>query len=51
MGARTKLNGAYVNGALVAATVVGLAFDSWSAFVAIAGVFMALAASAGHIRG
>lgn len=32
MGARQKLNHAYLNGALIIAAVVGIATQSWAAF-------------------
>ena len=36
MGARTKLNVAAINGSLVVAAVVGIAFGSWFAFWLVA---------------
>jgi hypothetical protein len=32
MGARDKLNQAYINGAMIAGTVLGIVTESWSIF-------------------
>ncbi len=50
MGARTKLNAAYLNGALLVAAAIGLGLQSWSAFIATAGLLIALQTLAGGIR-
>ncbi len=50
MNARTKLNQAHVNGALLLALVVGWLFQSLSAFVVAALFFAASALYAGDIR-
>ena len=51
MGARTKLNAAYLNGALIMAVVIGLSCNSWNAFVVTAVVLTVLSACIGNIRG
>ena len=50
MGARTKLNAAYTNGALLVASAIGLSLQSWSAFFLTAGVLIALDTASGAIR-
>ena len=50
MGARSKLNAAYLNGALLFASMIGLGLQSWSAFIATAGLLIALQTVAGGIR-
>lgn len=50
MSARKKLNQAYVNGALVIAAVVGLATQSWTAFVLATAFLVVAALYAGDIR-
>ena len=50
MGARLKLNSAYTNGALLLAVAIGLACQSWSIFLVIAGTLIALQTAAGNIR-
>ena len=51
MGARTKLNAAYLNGALIMAVVIGVSCNSWNAFVVTAVVLTVLSACVGNIRG
>ena len=51
MGARTKLNAAYVNGALIMAVVIGVSCNSWNVFVVTAVVLTVLSACVGNIRG
>jgi hypothetical protein len=43
MGARTKLNSAYVTGSLVVAGLVGWVLHSWVAFLVAAAVLVVLA--------
>ena len=50
MGARTKLNAAYFNGALLVASAIGLGLHSWSAFIVTIGLLIALQTVAGGIR-
>ncbi len=50
MGARQKLNSAYVNGALLLATVVGAGCGSFTAFVLAALFFMASSLYTGDLR-
>lgn len=50
MGARTKLNTAFVNGALLVAAAVGLSMNSWAAFVGVAAIIIAIQTAAGGIR-
>lgn len=50
MGARTKLNAAHVNGALVIAVIVGIALQSLLAFLVTLAVGVALAFLTGGIR-
>jgi len=50
MGARHKLNLAYLNGALVIATIAGLAMKSWGVFWLVALLFYICAIRAGNIR-
>lgn len=50
MNARKKLNVAYLHGALVFSAVVGLAMDSWPAFLITLGVLLAAAFYTGDIR-
>ena len=50
MGARTKLNAAYLNGALLVASAIGLGMQSWGAFFVTAGLLIVLQVSAGGIR-
>jgi hypothetical protein len=50
LGARTKLNWAYLQGALVVAGIAGGAFGSWWVFVITAGVLIAGQVAAGEIR-
>ena len=50
MGARTKLNSAFINGALLVAAAVGLSMNSWAAFVGVAGILIAVQMAVGGIR-
>lgn len=50
MGARSKLNFAFVQGALLAAAAIGLSMNSWSAFVGVAGILIAMQMATGGIR-
>ena len=50
MGARQKLNTAYVNGALIVAGTIGLAADSWLVFLVILAVSLGCACHSGDIR-
>jgi len=50
MGARQKLNRAFVNGALVVAAVLGLAAESWSVFAITAAITLTLSWLYGDIR-
>ena len=50
MGARTKLNGAYFNGAVLVASAIGLSMQSWGAFLLTIGVLVAVQIAAGGIR-
>ena len=50
MGAKAKLNLAYLNGAVLFASMIGLGLQSWSAFIVTAGLLIALQTVAGGIR-
>ena len=50
MGARTKLNQAYINGALVIAAIIGLCAQSWTVFFIVALVGIGLSVHGGEIR-
>jgi hypothetical protein len=50
VSARTKLNAAAINGALLIAALVGWLFGSWSVFLLTAGVLIAMGLHAGDIR-
>ncbi|MEQ8785614.1 MAG: hypothetical protein RIC55_04925 [Pirellulaceae bacterium] len=50
MSARHKLNVAFVNGALIVAGVVGMAFRSWLVFLIVAVVLVVGAIYAGDVR-
>ena len=50
LGARTKLNAAYLNGALLVASAIGLGLHSWTAFIVTIGLLIALQTVAGGIR-
>ena len=50
MGARQKLNQAYVNGALVVAGVAGLVTESWAVFIIVAAVLIGVSTYSGDIR-
>ena len=50
MGARTKLNQAYLNGALIVAAAIGLLAQSWTVFIIAALIGIGLSLYAGEIR-
>ncbi len=50
MGARHKLNIAFVNGALIDAAVAGSVFKSWTVFVVAAVVLIVAATYCGDVR-
>ncbi len=50
MGARQKLNEAYLNGALLMAAAIGVCCNSLTAFCVTAGVLILLQTVAGGIR-
>lgn len=50
MGARNKLNVAYVNGALILSGLVGLATGSWQIFALAAMMLIGMCFYAGDIR-
>jgi hypothetical protein len=50
MSARSRLNEAYLFGAVIWATFLGLVFSSWTVFGISAGVFIALNVIGGNIR-
>lgn len=50
MGARTKLNQAYVNGALIVAIVIGVLFNSWTLFGVALVYYLASSVHSGNIR-
>lgn len=50
MSARHKLNQANVNGTLVIAGVVGAATESWTLFVILVAILVALSVHSGDIR-
>ena len=50
MGAKTKLNSAYFNGALLGAAAIGVGCNSLTAFYVTAGVLILLQTVAGGIR-
>lgn len=50
MGARQKINQAYVNGALCIAGIIGIATESWWVFLGALAVLLALDVMAGSIR-
>ena len=51
MGARTKLNSAYLNGCLLIAAALGLVSGSWPVFAVAAALGVAAAMAEGTIRG
>ena len=51
MGAKSKLNGAYLNGALLIAGTVGLISGSWTVFVVCLVLLVLSSILAGEIRG
>jgi hypothetical protein len=50
MSAKQKLNSAYLNGAVVAAAVVGLATQSWTVVFAVGAAIVAAAVWNGNSR-
>ena len=50
MGARTKLNRAFINGALLIAAVCGFISQSWTAFWITVAVLLLLSVASGEIR-
>ena len=50
MGARQKLNEAYVNGALIIAGIAGLVTESWTVFIIAAAVLIGASTYSGGIR-
>ncbi len=50
MGARQKLNNAFINGALLIGAVAGWVFKSWAVFVVTAVVLIAGAVYCGDVR-
>lgn len=50
MGARSKLNAAYVNGAIIIASVLGFALQSWAIFFLVLIVGLAGSLGSGNIR-
>ncbi|MBA3413631.1 MAG: hypothetical protein H0U10_00195 [Chloroflexia bacterium] len=50
MGARQKLNAAYIQGGLLVAAVIGVLARSWAAFAAAAAILISLAVLGGEIR-
>ena len=50
MGARQKLNAAYVQGGLIVAAIVGIMGQSWIVFAAAAVILIGLGLHGGEIR-
>jgi hypothetical protein len=50
MGARQKLNLAYINGCIVVAALIGLACQSWVVFLVGVAVLLVLDLVGGNIR-
>lgn len=50
MSARKKLNFAFAQGAVICAAAIGLSMNSWSAFVGVAGILIAMQVATGGIR-
>jgi type IV secretory pathway TrbD component len=50
LGAKQKLNEAYLTGSLLVAAAIGLGLQSWSAFIATAGLLIFLQIVEGGIR-
>lgn len=50
LGARQKLNAAYLNGALLVAALIGTATESWSIFLAAVLIGIGVATLSGDIR-
>ncbi len=50
MSARHKLNQGYIQGALVVASVIGVACESWTVFLIAATILVGLSLHSGEIR-
>jgi hypothetical protein len=50
MGARQKLNAAYLNGGLLIAALVGIATESWSLFLLVLIISVVSSCYSGDIR-
>ena len=50
MGARTRLNASYINGATIVSGVVAAVFGSWSLFCLLVVVLLATSIYTGDIR-
>lgn len=50
MGARTKLNAAVFRAAIVVASIIGMSFQSWTAFALAIAVLLGAAFHAGDLR-
>jgi hypothetical protein len=50
MGARSKLNRAFVNSALLIAAICGILSQSWTAFLITVAVLLLLSVGSGEIR-
>ena len=50
MGARQKLNAAYLNGGLLIAAFIGIAAESWSIFLLVLVISIISACYSGDIR-
>ena len=50
MGARQKLNAAYLKGSLIIAAAVGLAVGSWAAFLLTLAIMVGIGYHGGDIR-
>lgn len=50
MSARHKLNEIAIQSSLITAGIVGLAFESWLAFVIATAIFISLSLNSGEIR-
>jgi hypothetical protein len=50
MSARRKLNAAFFNGSIIVAAVIGLLFESWTAFAVVLALLLVGSLLAGEIR-
>ena len=50
MNARSKLNCAFAQGALLVGAAVGLSMNSWAAFFGVAGILIVMQMAVGGIR-